>query len=157
MELSTDYRLFSLNSQAILAWRELGAECVTLYVEDDAENLTALLAVDLPVGRRLLVYGAIPVITSKIAIRGVKSDAPVVSDRGDEYLVTVKDNLTVITPQRFFSLTGQRQRLQEMGCSSFVIDLGQVPQKDWPRVFDAFARGADLPGTTPFNFTMGLV
>jgi U32 family peptidase len=157
LQVVTDYRLFSLNSQAIRAWQELGAETVTLYVEDDAENLAALLAADLPVGRRVLVYGAIPVITSKIPIRGVKSDEPVVSDRGDEYLVTVKDNLTVITPQRHFSLTGQRHRLQEMGCSSFVIDLGQLSQKEWPGVFDAFARGYDLPGTTPFNFSMGLV
>ncbi len=156
-EISTDYRLFSLNSQALLAWQELGAASCTLYIEDDAENLGALLAADLSMARRVLVYAGVPVITSKIAIRGVKSDAPLLSDRGEGYEVSVRDGLTVVTPTRRFSLTGFRGKLQEMGCASFVVDLSQVPQQERLRVLDAFRRSAELPGTTEFNFTMGLV
>ncbi len=156
-ELSTDYRLFSVNSQAIRTWQELGASAVTLYIEDDAENLATLLAADLPVARRVLVYGSVPVITSKIAIKGVKADAPILSDRGDGYRVTVRDGLTVVTATTPFALTGYRERLQGMGCNSFVIDLGQTPAEQWPRILDAFARGIELPGSSPFNFTMGLV
>jgi putative protease len=44
-----------------------------------------------------------------------------------------------------------------MGCGSFVVDLSALPQKEWPRVLDAFARGTSLPDTSEFNFTMGLV
>jgi putative protease len=157
LEISTDYRLFSLNSQALLAWQELGAAACTLYIEDDAENLAALLAADLPAARRVLVYAGVPVITTKIAIRGVKNDAPLLSDRGEGYEVAVRDGLTVVTPARRFSLIGFRGKLQEMGCASFVIDLGQVPQEERLRVIDAFRRSAELPGTTEFNFTMGLV
>ncbi|GFE56568.1 U32 family peptidase [Geobacter sp. AOG1] len=157
VEVSTDYRLFSLNSQALLSWQELGAVAATLYIEDDAENMAALLAADLPIGRRVLVYGGVPAITSKIAIRSVKSDAPVLSDRGDGYEVAVKDGLTVITPTRRFSLTGFRARLQEMGCASFIIDLSGVPQDQWPRILEAFGRGQEIAGTSEFNFTMGLV
>jgi putative protease len=156
-DISTDYRLFSLNTQALLAWQALGASACTLYIEDDAENLAALLAADLSVVRGVLIYAGVPVITSKIAIRGVKSDAPLLSDRGEGYEVTVRDGLTVVTPTRRFSLTGFRGKLQEMGCALFVIDLGQVAREDRPRVLDAFRRGAELPGTTEFNFTMGLV
>ena len=156
-EIATDYRLFSLNSQAILAWQELGAKACTLYIEDDADNMAALLAVPLAVPRRVLVYGGVPVITTKIRIKDVKGDAPLTSDRGDSYLLAVKEGLTVITPTRQFSLTGFRQKLMEMGCSSFIIDLSQLPQNEWPRVLDAFARGAALPETSEFNFTMGLV
>ncbi|HEY6838625.1 MAG TPA: DUF3656 domain-containing protein, partial [Geobacteraceae bacterium] len=157
LDISTDYRLFSLNSQALLTWGELGATAATLYLEDDAENLALLLAEDLPIVKRVLVYGGVPVITSKIAIRGVRSDAPVVSDRGDAYRVTVRDGLTVVTPERRFSITHERGRLQEMGCSSFVIDLAGLSPQEWPRVLDAFAHGREIPGTSPFNFTMGLV
>ncbi|MCM2357684.1 MAG: U32 family peptidase [Geobacteraceae bacterium] len=157
VEVSTDYRLFSLNSQALLAWQELGARACTLYIEDDADNMAQLLAAELPIPRRVLVYGGVPVITTKIRIKDVKGDAPLVSDRGDGYLATVRDGLTVITPTRPFSLTGFRRRLQEMGCGSFVVDLGQLPAADWPRVLDAFARGNALEGTSEFNFQMGLV
>jgi putative protease len=157
LEIATDYRLFSLNSQALLAWQELGAAAATLYIEDDAENMAELMARDLPIQRRVLIYGSVPVITSKIKIRDVKSDAPVVSDRGDGYTVAFRDGLSVITPTRPFALTGFKRRLQEMGCGSFVVDLSALPQKEWPRVLDAFARGAALPETSEFNFTMGLV
>jgi len=157
LEISTDYRLFSLNSQALLAWQELGAAAATLYIEDDAINMAGLLAADVAIGRRVLVYGGVPAITSKIAIKNVKNDAPVLSDRGEGYEVAVKDGLTVITPTRRFSLTGFRGRLQEMGCTSFIVDLSAAPQDQWPRILEAFSRGQELPGTSEFNFTMGLV
>ncbi|HEY6873338.1 MAG TPA: U32 family peptidase [Geobacteraceae bacterium] len=157
LEITTDYRLFSLNTQALLAWHALGASVSTLYIEDDAENMAELLAADLPVRRRVLVYGGVPVITTKIRIKDVKGDAPLVSDRGEGYLAAVRDGLTVITPATPFSLTGFRRRLQDMGCGSFAVDLSQLPQNEWPRVLDAFARGSTLEGTSEFNFTMGLV
>jgi putative protease len=157
VQIVTDYRLFSLNSQALLAWQELGADTATLYVEDDADNMALLLTAELPLGRRVLVYAGVPVITSKIRIKGVRNDAPVVSDRGDGYMVGVKEGLTVVTPTRRFSLTAFRGKLQEMGCSSFVIDLTGVPREEWPQIIDAFSRGRELAGTTEFNFVMGLV
>ena len=157
LEIITDYRLFSLNSQALLAWRELGAGAATLYIEDDAGNMAELLRRDLPIAMRVLVYCGVPAITSKIAIKGVRSDAPVVSDRGDAYTVTVKDGLTVVTPERRFSLIASRGQLQEMGCRSFEIDLAGAPREEWPQVLDAFSRGRELPGTSEFNFKMGLV
>src|SRR6266540_2007178 len=157
VEICTDYRLFSLNSQALRLWQELGASAATLYIEDDADNMAALLAADLAIPRRVLVYGTVPVITTKIRIKDVKGDAPLVSDRGDAYMTTVKDGLTILTPTRPFSLTGFKRRLQDMGCGSFVVDLSQLPHQEWSRVFDAFTRGNPLPETSEFNFTMGLV
>ncbi len=157
VELCTDYRLYSLNSQALMTWQELGASVATLYIEDDADNMAALLRTDLAIRKRVLVYSGVPVITSKIRIKDVKSDAPVVSDRGEAYQVEVKDGLTLVTPATMFSLTSFRGRLQEMGCASFELDLAQLPPEKWGPVLDAFGRGTALPGTTEFNFSMGLV
>lgn len=151
-----DYRLFSLNSQAMLLWEELGAESATLYMEDDAENMAALLQADLPVEKRVLVYGEVPVITSKIRIKDIRADSPVISDRGDEYTVRIQDGLTVVTPRTRFSLTAYRGKLQEMGCSKFEIDLSHEPRERWKTVLSAFARGEVLPDTSEFNFVMGL-
>ncbi len=156
-EIATDYRLFSLNSQAMLEWKELGVGACTLYIEDDAENLGELLAADLSMDRQIMVYGTVPAITSKIAIKGVKGDMPVQSDRGDGYRVTVKDGLTAVTPTTPFSLTGFRDRLEAIGCSSFVIDLSQALPSDRQRILDAWASGRAIPGTSPFNFATGLV
>jgi len=157
VELSTDYRLFSLNSQALLCWQELGATAATLYIEDDSDNMTALLAADLPIKRRIMAYSAVPAITTKIRIKDVRSDVPVLSDRGEGYRITTRDGLTVVTPNAMFSLTAFKGRLKEMGGASYVMDLSQLQPDEWGRVLGAFSRGTALPGTSEFNFTMGLV
>jgi putative protease len=157
VELSTDYRLFSLNSQALLCWQELGAGIATLYIEDDGDNLAALLAADVAIARRLVVYAPVPTITSKIKIKDVRSDMPVLSDRGDGYRVTTRDGLTVITPTVMFSLTAHKGRLQESGASSFLLDFSRLPREEWGKVMVAYQKGTALPGTSEFNFTMGLV
>jgi U32 family peptidase len=157
VELSTDYRLFSLNSQALLSWQELGATAATLYIEDDGDNMAALMSADLPIRRRVIVYSGVPAITSKIRIKDVRSDVPVQSDRGEGYRVTSKDGLTVVAPIVMFSLTAHKGKLKDLGVASFVADLSALPQNEWGGVLDACRRGYALPGTSEFNFTMGLV
>ncbi|MBP1727889.1 MAG: peptidase, partial [Deltaproteobacteria bacterium] len=157
VEIATDYRLFSLNSLALLEWHELGAAAAVLYIEDDADNMAQLLAADTPVLCRVLLHGEVPAITSKIAIKGVKNDAPVLSDRGDGYRITVKDGLTQITPTRRFSITQFRDRLQAMGCGSFIVDLANLEKPAQEQVLAAYAAGRELTETSPFNFLQGLV
>ncbi len=157
VEISTDYRLFSLNSLALLEWSALGAVASTLYIEDDAENLSRLLAADLPMLRRVILHCEIPAITSKIAIKSVKNDAPVLSDRGDGYRVTVRDGLTQITPTKRFSIIQFREKLQAMGCSSFIVDLSGLDKNEQERALAAYSGGRELPETSPFNFLQGLV
>lgn len=157
VEVSTDYRLFSLNSQALLHWQEQGVAAATLYLEDDGENIAALLRADLDLTRRVTLFAPVPVITSKIAIKGVKADAPLVSDRGDGYLVTARDGLTTIMAERRFSISGQRGRLRDQGCSSFVVDLSAETGEGRKRILDACIRGAAIDGTSEFNYSLGLV
>lgn len=135
-EFITDYRLFSLNSQALLSWQELGAQAATLYIEDDADNLQRLFRANVTIPRRLLAYTSIPLITSKIQIKEVKSDAPVSSDRGDQYQVVEKDGLTTVTSTRRFSLTGEKSRLLAMGCNRFELDLTAARHEEWPRSYE---------------------
>jgi len=157
IEISTDYRLFSLNSLALLEWKDLGAAAATLYIEDDADNLSRLLAADVSLLRRVVLHCEIPAITSKIAIKSVKNDAPVLSDRGDGYRVSMRDGLTQITPTKRFSLTQFREKLQTMGCSSFIVDLANLEKGEQERVLAAYSGARELPETSPFNFLQGLV
>lgn len=156
-EFVTDYRLFSVNSQALLAWHELGATAATLYIEDDAANTRRLLAADLPLPRQMLIYTSVPLITSKIRIKEVKSDAPVSSDRGDQYRVTERDGLTIVTSERQFSLTNLRSQLLAMGCGTLDVDLTAARREEWPRIVAAAQAGSELPGTSTFNFLTELV
>jgi len=157
IELSTDYRLFSLNSQALCHWQDKGARAATLYIEDDAENLAELLKADVSITRRVLLFAPVPVITSKIVIKGVRGDSPLVSDRGDAYTVTQRDGLTTVTAERRFSITGSRRRLHDLGCASFVADLSNEQGEARRRILDACTRGSALEGTSEFNFDLGLV
>ena len=156
-ELSTDYRLYSLNSQALLSWQEMGATRATLYIEDDRENMAWLLASTLKITRGVLLYAPVPVITSKISIKEIKGEAPLVSDRGDVYTVKVKDNLTVVNAQTPFALTQYRNELRGLGCGSFLMDLSHLQPEERERALQAYRKGLGVAGASEFNYTAGLV
>jgi putative protease len=99
----------------------------------------------------------VPAITSRIAIKAVRNDAPVVSDRGDGYRVTFRDGLTQITPATRFAITQFRDRLQSMGCGSFIVDLASLDKPLQEQVLAAYATSRELADTSPFNFLQGLV
>ncbi len=156
--LIAGYRLFSLNSQAVLAWRELGAAEVTLYIEDERENLRQLLARQTGVAAAVTVFAPIPLITSRIPIRGVRSDTPVLSDRDEAYRVEGRTGLTVLTAETDFSLLGRLRELRAFGNHCFVLDLSLAGPFS-PRgkqVLEALRREVDPPNTAPFNFEMGM-
>ncbi|HBG05346.1 MAG: peptidase U32 [Geobacteraceae bacterium GWC2_58_44] len=156
-ELSTDYRLFSLNSQALLTWQELGCVRSTLYIEDDRDNISKLLSSDLKITRGTLLYAQVPVITSKIAIKEIKGEAPLTSDRGDVYGVKVKDRLTVVNAQTPFALTQYRNDLRQMGCGSFLMDLSHLMPEERERALEAYRKALGVQGSSEFNFSAGLV
>lgn len=157
VDICTDFRLFSLNTQALLHWQERGATAATLCLEDDFLNMKELLVAELPIIRRVELYAPVPVITSKIVIKGVRSDAPLVSDRGDAYTVTTRDGLTTVTPDRRFAITGYRRKLRDTGCASFIVDLSGERSDTRRQLLDAAIRGVDIEGTSPFNFTSELI
>jgi putative protease len=156
LTIVTGYRLFSLNSEALRQWQELGASVATLYIEDDGDNLAALLAADLPLRPRMPVFGEVPAITSKIPLKGLKGDGALVSDRGEAYRVTVKEGLSHLVPHRRFSLLPYRDRLTAMGCTAFTVDLGHLERSGQEQVLAAYASQRELPDTSPFNFLLGL-
>jgi putative protease len=157
LHISTWHRCFSLNSQALAAWQELGAETATLYIEDDAENLSTLLAAAVSVERRIVAYAPLPVMTTKIRIKDVHSNIPLHSDRGEAYTVTTRDGLQTISAATPFSLTSRHGELRNRGCGSFLIDLRQAPRESWNSIISAFKAGREIPGTTEFNYAAELV
>lgn len=158
LTLLSSWRLFSLNSQAVLAWRELGICETTLYLEDDRPNLAAVLQRDTGVETSLTVYASVPLITSRIPLRGLRSDSPVLSDRDDAYRVTQRGGQTVVSSATDFSLLGHLPELENMGFHRFVIDLSHVGpfSVQGKQILDAIRRGGNVAGTSDFNFERGM-
>lgn len=157
LRVSTWHRCFSLNSQALLAWRELGAEAATLYLEDDNSNIGDLLAAGVDIEQRIMVYSPLPVMTTKIRIKDVHANTPLRSDRGETYRVTSQDGLQTISSTLQFSLMARHGELLQKGCDSFVIDLSEEPRERWGEILAAFKSGRELSGTTEFNYAAELI
>jgi len=157
LHISTWHRCFSLNSQALAAWQDLGAEAATLYLEDDRSNIAELLAAGVDIEQRMMVYSPLPVMTTKIRLKEVHADTPLRSDRGETYRVTSHDGLQTISSALQFSLTARHSELRQNGCNSFVIDLSEEPRERWGEIMAAFKSGRELPGTTEFNYAAELI
>jgi len=157
LQISTGQRCFSLNSQALLAWHDLGAVTATLYIEDDSENIADLLKADLSIERRVIMFAPLPVMTTKIRLKEVHGNTPLRSDRGEEYSVSTHDGLQTITAATPFSLTARHAELRRMGCGSFQIDLTEAPRERWGDILAAFKSSREVAGTTEFNYPKELI
>ncbi len=156
--LSTGWRLFSLNSQALQGWRSLGATEATLYIEDDRENLREVLRRNAGIETALTVYASVPLITSRIPIRGVRSDTPLLSDRAEAYRVQSRSGQSVLTSETDFSLLGRLKELQDLGCSRFFVELAHLGafSAQGKKILDALRQDKETPGTSPFNYDRGM-
>jgi putative protease len=157
-QLSTGYRLFSLNSQAVQAWRELGAKETVLYLEDERNNLRELLARQADGDAAITVYSAVPLITSRIRIGGLRPGSRLQSDRGDGYRIEQRAGLTVLCSDVDFSLLDRLQDLQQLGCQRFIVDLAHIGpfSAQGKQVLEALRRGQGVAGTSPFNYDAGM-
>jgi len=155
LQLSSGYRLFTLNSQGLATWQELGIKRATLYIEDDRENLTQLAR--LSASLTVVVYAPVEVMATRVRIKEISSGSPLQSDRGEGYRIRGRDGLTHISAETPFSLTGHLSELRRMGLRSFLIDLTETAPALRSEVLDAFRADRCIPGSTLFNYERGLV
>ena len=158
LNLYSSFRLFSLNSQAIAALAELGINEAELYIEDDRRNLSDILRHRLPIPTAMTVYAGAPLLTSRIKIKNIRSDSPVLSDRGDAYRVQQRHGLTWLSSETDFSFIANMPELENFGCHNFIIDLSHLGPFS-PRgkqVLDAVKRGHDPQDISKFNYEAGL-
>jgi U32 family peptidase len=157
-ELEAGARLFSLNSQALLAWRELGCTGAVACLEDDRDNLADLFRHPAGIPLAVTVYANPALMVSRIPLKGVKPDRPLVSDRNEAYRVVQRGGLTVVRPEQDFSLLGHLAELRALGCSRFLVELAHLgPFSPAGRqVLAALAKDQPLAGTSPFNYLLGM-
>ncbi|SEA80606.1 putative protease [Desulfuromusa kysingii] len=158
MNLYSSFRLFSLNSQAIAALAEIGINEAELYIEDDRKNLTDILRHQLPIPTAITAYASVALLTSRVKIKNVRSDNPVLSDRDDAFRVQQRQGLTWLTSETDFSFIANIPELEHAGCHNFIIDLSHLGpfSQAGKHVLDAVKRGYDPQGSSKFNFESGL-
>ena len=154
LQLSSGYRLFTLNSQALAFWQEQGVQRATLYIEDDRENLANLLRLSQQL--TMLVYSPVEVMATRVKIKEISSGAPLQSDRGEGYRIRGRDGFTHISATTPFSLLGRLAELRQMGCRSFMLDLSESPADRRGEILEAFRSDRTCAGTTIFNYERGL-
>jgi putative protease len=158
LELEAGARLFSLNSQALLAWREFGCAGAVACLEDDRDNLADLLRRPAGIPLAVTVYANPVLMVSRIPLKGVKPERPLVSDRGEGYRVSQRGGLTSVRPEQDFSLLGHLGELRAAGCSRFLVELAHLgPFSPAGRqVLAALGKDQPLAGSSPFNYLLGM-
>ncbi len=158
LSLYSSFRLFSLNSQAIAALAELGIKEAELYIEDDRTNLSEILRHQLPIPTAMTIYASVSLLTSRVKIKNVRSDNPVLSDRGDAYRVQQRQGLTWLNSETDFSFIANMPELERAGCHRFVVDLSHLGpfSQQGKQVLEAVKTGYDPQGRSKFNFERGL-
>ncbi|MBU1986473.1 MAG: U32 family peptidase, partial [Proteobacteria bacterium] len=109
------FRCYTLNSQAALAWQELGLAELTLSLEDEQKNISDLFHRPLTIPLTLTVYSAVTLLLSRIPIKGLRSGNVLHSDKEEEYRVITDSGLTEVMSCQDFSLVGRLRELKEMG------------------------------------------
>jgi putative protease len=158
VHLISGYRLFSMNSQALLSWQELGISEAILSPEDDCANLAEVLNRDSGLLTSMVIYASVPLITSRIRIRKLRPGEALYSDTGDVFRTRRETGLTILASDTDFSLLGREKELEKMGCHSFIVDLthtGPFSPKG-KNILAALRRGTSVTGTSAFNFDTGL-
>ncbi|MFA7383494.1 MAG: peptidase U32 family protein [Desulfurivibrionaceae bacterium] len=153
------FRCYALNSQAALAWGELGLVGLIADLEDDRQNLEELFrrAGHLP-PLAITVYSPLPVMLSRIPVRGVRPGSLLKAEGGEGYRVLQTHGLTEVLTEQDFSLLGHLAEFKAMGCARIIVDLshcGAMSAKG-KQVLAALAADHPLPETTPFNYLRGL-
>ena len=151
--------LYSLNSQAVEAMRDLGIHECCLSIEDDKGNVKDLFAGGEADKLIITVFSPVDLFTSRIASTIKKQKFSLHNDKGDLLHLQKSDGLTVTRAEKQFSLLGKIQQLRNMGCCRFIVDLSGIGflAVAGQEIFEAYAADRALPGTMEFNFERGLI
>ena len=137
LNLSADFTMYALNSQAVAAIRDLGMRKLALSVEDDRSNIKAKLDQwpQTGISAQIILYKDTPLfIAEACSLTALHGGCPtaevcgyrsleIENEAGDEYIVAHESCKSIVYGKRAFAITEARQSLQEMGIRDFRIDF----------------------------------
>lgn len=145
VHLHGDYSINLLNNQSIVMAGQAGLESVQVCIEADREALRELVqgykktgvqtaskeAVRRNVRLGLTVYGAPALYTARLAAPHFVYDRPIVSPKGESFVIHKKEGYTQTHSLRPFSLLPYLIELKNIGIDYVVVDIsgGQMDGK----------------------------
>lgn len=131
---------------------------MTLYLEDDRENMLELLSRETGISNNVIVYSQVPLMTTRVPLPRVRPESPLVSNRDEHYVIRRQKEITTLAAETDFSLFGQLQQLRNSRGCNFTLDLSHLSafSPQGKTLLNAYAADQKLPGTSPFNFEHGL-
>jgi putative protease len=153
-DITADWPLYTLNTQAALQWRGQGLQQFVLSPEDDAENLFALIG-QLGGTAIVPVYQHTPLMIS--ATRPAADGAELTDRSRRAFRVEQAGRQFVLLDEMPFSLTGHLDDLRAKGARCFRIDLsyGMTSPAEAAEIVRRIVSGATVSGHTG-NFGRGL-
>ncbi|MCC7299856.1 MAG: U32 family peptidase [Verrucomicrobia bacterium] len=140
-DITADWPLYTLNTQAALQWKEQGVQQFILSPEDDAENLFALIE-QLGDAAVVPVYQHTPLMIS--ATRPAADGAELTDRSRRAFRVEQAGQQFVLASETPFSLTPHLDELKDKGARRFRIDLlyGAIS----PELVQRIISGRSAPG-----------
>jgi putative protease len=153
-DITADWPLYTMNSQAALQWRAQGVGQFVLSPEDDADNWFALIE-QLGDAAVVPVYQHTPLMIS--ATKPAASGDELIDRSRREFHVEQSGQEFVVTNETPFSLTGHLDELKAHGARRFRIDLsyGIDSPSEAAEFVQQIISGVAVSGHTG-NFSRGL-
>jgi putative protease len=153
-DVTADWPLYTLNTQAALQWREQGIRQFVLSPEDDAENIFSLIE-QLGDAAVVPVYQHTPLMIS--ATRPAADGAELTDRSRRTFSVESNGRQFVLVNETPFSLTDHLDELKAKGARRFRIDLsyGIRSPDEAADIVRRITSGSAVPGHTG-NFDRGL-
>lgn len=126
LRFSGDYTLNILNSSALRTLKGLQISNVQLSIESDRENLRQTGMAQVPLKLGMTVYGLPPLFTARPAPDFFQYERPLVSPKGEIFVLKKKWGQTIAVARQPFSLLPFLSELAEAGVQYAVIDLSNL-------------------------------
>jgi putative protease len=127
IELWGSYTLNILNSQALLATRDLGLSMPQFSIESDQSNARKAAAHSPGVSIAFTVFGYIPLFVTRMDHPAYRPRLEVTSPKGERFRWQRSGDVGLLLPERPLSLMSRRNELESIGFSAWIIDLSNWP------------------------------
>ncbi len=144
-DITADWPLYTLNTQAALEWKSQGIHQFVLSPEDDKQNLLPLIEA-LGDSAIVPVYQHTPLM---ISATKPAADSNKLIDRSNRaFRIEKTGREFVFVNETPFSLAGKLDELQAAGARRFRIDLCYGADLDAKTIVENFIAGRPVPGHT---------
>lgn len=172
-ELTSDFTLYALNSEASKHWAESGMNRVALSVEDDLENIESHLT-RFPWSEarpEVILYKDTPLfIAEACSLTALHNGCPgskvcgyrsleIENDEGEQFIVAHEKCKSVVYGKEAFSLSQHRSALATLGVRDYRVDFLTRPYtgEEISRILGLIEEREKITGTHCANFERKLL